>query len=553
LFSTSSGDFRKTQRQLDLTRAEDCSPPGSSLLSDPNSPNKQQRGKRKNHIMKSVLQLKNAIPPFLSGLALVWFVLLPHVQAVVPPPDGGYPNFTTAEGTKALQNLTTGAGNTAVGWFSLFSATTASFNTGVGAGTLALNTGDNNTATGTAALFLNTTGFSNTAVGSITLLHNDTGNNNTGIGAGALTSNTTGSANTAIGVGVLASNTGGGGNTATGTLALNANNGSLNTATGLAALQSNTTGGNNTAMGAGALNFNTTGHENTAVGQIALQNNVDGTFNSALGQGALASNTSGSDNTASGAGALFENSTGHENTAVGFQALNDNIGGNTNTAIGQAALSNNTTGSGNIAIGAGAGQSITTENNTIMIGSSYPFIQSGVIRIGSGNQSRTYIAAIHDVTTDIANAIPVLIAGDNQLGTMSSSRRFKKDIKPMDQASEAILALKPVRFQYKSDNTNTPQFGLVAEEVADVNSDLVVRDKNGEIYTVRYDAVNAMLLNEFLKEHKAFLEERRNVKKLEAALEAVTKRLNEQEAKIESVSAQMDIAKTTAQMVSNNP
>jgi hypothetical protein len=149
------------------------------------------------------------------------------------------------------------------------------------------------------------------------------------------------------------------------------------------------------------------------------------------------------------------------------------------------------------------------------------------------------------VTTVNANAIPVLIDSNNQLGTTSSSRRFKKEIKPMDSASEAILALKPVTFHYKSDSADTPQFGLIAEEVADVNPNLVVRDADGEIYTVRYEAVNAMLLNEFLKEH-------RKMQKLEAALEAVSERLKLQEARIQKVSAQLEPGKSAPQMVNNN-
>jgi hypothetical protein len=200
-------------------------------------------------------------------------------------------------------------------------------------------------------------------------------------------------------------------------------------------------------------------------------------------------NTAGGANTASGVNALLSNTAGDFNTAVGFNALNINM-----------------TGSNNIALGFSAGSNITGDYN-IDIGSTGGSGEFSTIRIGqAGSQTRTFVAGIRGVTTGNMNAIPVLIDSVGQLGTMSSSRRFKKEIKRMDKASEAILALKPVTFHYKSDKTNTPQFGLIAEDVAAVKPDLVVRDENGEIYTVRYEAVNAMLLNEFLKEHSTVQE-----------------------------------------------
>jgi len=348
--------------------------------------------------MKSRLQLKMAIQQLIIGLA-VCCVILPSAFAVIPPPDGGYPNFTTAEGTKALQNLTSGSGNTGVGWYSLFSATTASFNTGVGAGTLALNMNDENTATGTAALLLNTTGFQNTANGAF-------------------------------------------------------------------ALFSNTTGAQNTANGAFALFSNTTGNYNTANGSQALTHN-----------------------------------TGELNTANGFNALVSNTSGFGNTADGYQTLVNNSTGNGNTALGYNAGFNVTTANNVICIGDV----------AGADVDNTAWIANIYGTTTISGTTLPVVVSDSGQLGTTSSSRRFKNEIKPMDKASEAILALKPVTFHYKGDHRGTPQFGLIAEDVAAANPDLVVHDKDGEIYTVRYDAVNAMLLNEFLKDHKAFLEEQRKV------------------------------------------
>jgi hypothetical protein len=196
--------------------------------------------------------------------------------------------------------------------------------------------------------------------------------------------------------------------------------------------------------------------------------------------------------------------TGFENTATDSRALENNDSGIRNTADGFGALFNNS-GSGNIALGVNAGFNLTTGNNNIDIGNGGVAAESNTIRIGFV-QTRTFIAGIRGRTTGVANAVPVLIDSAGQLGTASSSRRFKKEIKPMDQTSQAIMGLKPVTFQYKSDSTGRPQFGLIAEEVAKVHPDLVVCDENGEIYTVRYDAVNAMFLNEFLKEHQTVQE-----------------------------------------------
>lgn len=312
--------------------------------------------------------MKPRIPSVLITFALVCFALSPRVQAVVPAPDGGYPNFTTAEGQNALFSLTTGSANTAVGWFSLRNDTT--------------------------------------------------GSNNTAIGAGALLSNDTGRRNTATGVGALLSNHGG-------------------------------------LLGAGSFN------------------------------------------TANGTAALLQNSTGFGNTAIG-----DN------------ALSSNTTGSNNTALGFSAGTAVTTASNVIAIGTE-----------GANVDNTCFIGNIRDAAVN-ASGVPVVIDLNNQLGTIVSSRRFKNEINPMDKASEAILALKPVTFHYKSDTTGTPQFGLIAEEVAEVNPDLVVRDKNGELYTVRYDAVNAMLLNEFLKEHK-------KIEKLEATVADLAAQLQKVSARVE--------------------
>src|SRR5207247_6870618 len=342
-----------------------------------------------------------------------------------------------------------------------------------------------NTATGSQALFSNTTGISNTANGAFALQGNTVGNGNTAVGLGALTFNTTGTGNTA---------------------------------TGIHALGNNTAANFNTAYGWFALFFNTLGTENTASGRNALQENTTGSFNTAYGAAALVNNQTGNGNTSTGFNALSRND-GNRNTADGVHALELNQLGNSNVAEGAFALSHNISGSFNTALGINAGSNLTTGNNNIDIGNPGIAGESAVIRIGMrGQQSTTFIAGIRGVTTGIADAIPVLIDSAGQFGTASSSRRYKKEIKPMDQASEAILALKPVTFHYKSDATGIPQFGLIAEEVAEVNPDLVVRDADGEIYTVRYDAVNAMLLNEFLKEHQKVEEQGHKVQEQEATI-----------------------------------
>jgi hypothetical protein len=270
----------------------------------------------------------------------------------------------------------------------------------------------------------------------------------------------------------------------------------------------NNTGNLNTAVGNEAL-FSNNADDNTAVGESALANNFDGTDNTAIGGLALQGNTSGGTNTASGFHALFSNTTGAGNTANGGGALNSN-----------------TTGSGNTALGSGAGAAATGDNNV--------YIGAGMNGV-AGESNACYIASIFGQTS--ASGIPVLINSNNKLGTATSSVRFKEDIKPMDNVSEALFALKPVAFRYKKeiDPLGVSQLGLVAEEVDKVNPDLVVRDKEGNPYSVRYDQVNAMLLNEFLKEHRAFLEEQGKVEKLEKQVAALT-------AGLQKVSAQMAAA-----------
>ena len=326
--------------------------------------------------------------------------------------------------------------------------------------------------------------------GTDALLSLSSGTNNTAIGADALANNVSGNDNTAVGFQALLLATGNH-NTAVGSEALFFDaSGHDNTATGFQALLNNTTGIENVASGAFALIENQTGDFNTATGTGALQANIDGDANTATGTAALSDNTSRINNTANGVNALFFNTTGHDNTADGLNAL-----------------LNNRTGSNNIAVGSQAGSNLTTGSNNIDIGALGSAGEANTIRIGkSGTQTKTFIHGIRGAT--VANGVGVIVGTTGQLGTVVSSARFKEAIKPMDKASEAILALKPVTFRYKKelDPDKIPQFGLIAEEVEKVNPDLVARDEEGKIMSVRYEAVNAMLLNEFLKEHRTVQE-----------------------------------------------
>ena len=453
-------------------------------------------------------------------LAVAFFALASTAQAVTPAPDGGYPNGNTAEGTNALFSLTNGIDNTALGQSALYNTTTSDYNTGVGFG----------------ALFNNTLGAENTAVGVSALVSNLKGSFNTAIGVNALFSNTTEN----IGFEIS-----GGRNTATGVNALFSNTtGTSNTAMGVNALYSNINGGSNTAVGDEALFNNAGTGDNTAVGYVALHDNRGGFDNTAVGSFALESNTTGFANTAVGRSALLggpTGNTGDNNTAIGRSALQNTSSGNSNTAVGNSALGTNSSGSNNVALGQSAGVNLTAGSNNIVIGAGVFGIagEGGKIRIGKqGTQNSAFIAGIYNVSEG-GTIKPVYINSSGRLGTQppASSRRFKTDIKPMAKGSEALLALKPVTFQYKGDEERTPQFGLIAEDVAKVNPDLVLRDDNGEIYTVRYEAVNAMLLNEFLKEH-------RKVQDLEKQIAALT-------ATIQKVSDQIALGKPARQLVVN--
>jgi trimeric autotransporter adhesin len=356
-----------------------------------------------------------------------------------------------------------------------------------------------------------------------------------------------------------------------------------NTAEGQSALLHLASGTYNTALGWTSLGFNVTGNYNTGVGAgTLLANNADN--NTATGAGALLSNTTGGQNTANGAFALLSNVSGSSNTAIGQAALDVNINGNSNTAIGASALSNSTssfntaignlalvsttTGVGNIGLGFMAGASHTTGNGNIDIGNLGVLGESNTIRIGvPGAAINCYIAGIFGATA--FNSAAVFVGSDGKLGTITSSARFKEGIRSMEQASEALFALKPVTFRYKKDidPDGTSQFGLVAEDVEQVNPDLVIRDAQGRPQTVRYEQINAMLLNEFLKEHRKVEELRSTVAtklatiadlkstvaQQQKGLELLTARLNEQAAQIQKVSAQLEVSKPAPQVVVNKP
>ena len=480
---------------------------------------KKGRRRKKNRKMKahrktnSIKRMNTKLSCHIMMLVLACLVFAPIAQAVVPAPDGGYPGFNTAEGQKALFSLTTGVANTAVGWSSLSSNTDGSFNTGIGTGTLLFNLGNQstgegvrNTATGAGALLSNSLGFQNTANGAFALFNNTEGVLNTAIGESALFFNTLGGGNTAIGV---------------------------------HALYSNSMGGDNTAVGAAALPSNTQGSENTAIGAQALLNN-----------------TLGLQNTAHGAFALRLNTTGNNNTATGYRALVGNVSGVENTAHGHLALANCT---GSYNVGLAGGFNLTNGDFNIDIGNDGEAGESNTIRIGSFCcQSRAFIAGISGVT--VSGGAAVYIKSDGQLGTSTSSARFKQDVRNMDKASETLLRLRPVTFRYKPefDPEGMAQFGLIAEEVEKVNPDLVLRDKDGKAFSVRYEQVNAMLLNEFLKEHRKVEEQGRRIEEqgvtiaqLKQEIATVVAYAKQQDSKIQEVKTQIEMSKSAPQIVIN--
>jgi hypothetical protein len=319
------------------------------------------------------------------------------------------------------------------------------------------------------------------------------------------------------------------------------------------ALGSNTTGQFNTAIGFEALFSNTTGQDNTATGTFALFPNTTGSGNTADGSGALGSNSSGTNNTAIGTKALNSATIANENTAIGVSALRSDSTGANNTAVGTNAFFNSTTGSGNTAVGHFAGTNLTTGSNNIYINNDGVASESNKIRIGTkGIQRNAFIAGISGVT--VAGGVGVIVDTNGKLGTVVSSERFKDDIQPMDKTSEAILALQPVTFRYKHelDPEAIPQFGLVAEQVEKVNPALVARDDQGKPYTVRYEAVNAMLLNEFLKEHRKGQKQDAMISELKTVVAQQQKEIKALTAGLQKVSNQLELTKPVARVVANN-
>ncbi len=380
------------------------------------------------------------------GAILSTLAFLPGAHAVVPPPDGCYPNFTTAEGCKTLNALTTGMGNTALGSYSLFLNTTGNFNTGVGTVALLINNADNNTAVGTRTLLLNSTGSENTAVGANALLNNDTGS------------------------------------------------------------------------------------DNNAFGSSALLNNVDGVFNNAHGRNALINNTA-SENNGFGDLALESVTTGTSNTAIGDDAGRFIVDGSGNVFVGDEAGTGLGTGVNScIAIGATGAGPFATFDNTCFIGSIY-----GEAVSDPGTQTAVYVDQF------------------NNVGVFNSSRRFKHDIKPMDKASETLHRLKPVTFKFNSDWKGTTQYGLIAEEVAEVDPQLVIHGKDGEVQSVHYEQINNMLLNEFLKEHKKVQELTATVAQQQKGMKILTAQLEELAVQIQKVSMQLEMSKPERKVTVNKP
>jgi hypothetical protein len=399
----------------------------------------------------------------------------------------------------------------------------------------------------------------NTAEGQNALFSLSSGTYNTALGFSSLRSNTTGILNTAIGAGTLLLNTGDD-NSATGAAALLSNTtGSSNTANGSRTLLSNTTGNSNTATGVFALLHNTTGNFNTANGGDALDSNTTGSFNTASGFDALLNNTIGTFNTAGGYQALYFNTEGRESTATGYQALYFNTTGIDNTASGYGALFSNTEGSNNTALGFGAGSNVTTANHVIAIGA-----------LGANVSDSCFIDNIYSNVQPVVGIDPdyVTVTSTGRLGRANiSSRRYKHDIKPMAKTSEALFGLKPASFRYNKeyDATQTLAFGLIAEEVAEVYPALVGRNARGQPESVRYDQINAMLLNEFLKEHEKVEKQQAAITRLESNaakhevtitelkkdMGALTAQLKERATQIRKVSHRIKISKPTSRVVVN--
>lgn len=344
---------------------------------------------------------------------------------------------------------------------------------------------------------------------------------NTAYGDDALSSNVSGFDNSAFGSGALFSNEAGGGNTATGFNSLFYNAvGTDNTATGVYSLNRNTAGNENTATGAFALLDNKAGSWNTGAGAFALYSNVSGNANSAFGRNALQSNLTGTKNSAFGSDAMYSNTAGRFNSAIGYSALRSNTTGSYNSATGHFALYSNATGSNNIAMGDFAGYQIVAGSNNIHIGNRGIVTDNAVIRIGTqGTQQATYLAGVRDV--NVTGGVPVMVTATGQLGVVSSSRRYKEDIRSMGDTSERLLKLHPVTFRYKQPDENNQkpeQYGLIAEEVAKVMPELVAYNEKGQPETIAYQTLTPLLLNELQREHKLVESQAQRLASVEARL-----------------------------------
>jgi hypothetical protein len=271
--------------------------------------------------------------------------------------------------------------------------------------------------------------------------------------------------------------------------------GARDTAVGVNSLAALTSGNSNTGLGYNSLLSCTSGGSNTALGTFSQNATTTGSVNTSVGSGSLSANTTGNGNVAVGNSAMSRNTTSGDNVAVGLNALFFTTGGS-NTAVGSNALATNSTGTGNIALGFFAGQFISSGSNNIDIGNSAPGNESDTIRIGN-TQTAAYLAGVSGVT--VSSGVQVYIDSNGQLGTLTSSARFKEDVADMAGASRLLMQLRPVTFRYKApydDGSHRLQYGLIAEEVAKVDPELVQFDAKGQAQTVRYHYVNMMLLNE---------------------------------------------------------
>lgn len=411
-----------------------------------------------------------------------------------------------------------------------------SYNTAIGAYTLWQNqSGNGNTVVGYTAMYWSTTGWQNTAVGNQSLNQNRTGTWNTAIGQNSLIGNTTGSNNTGSGIDAGACSTTASNNTATGAFALSGGGVYTLSVPWPTCPTSGATGGNNTTTGAYSMFNNLTGTDNTATGYQALQANTSGSNNVASGDGALYANTNGASNTASGHHALYTNTTGYHQTADGASTLFSNTTGDNNVAFGFEALYANTTGSNNIAVGANAGYLLTQGSNNIDIGNVGVAGEGGVIRIGtSGTNTEAFIAGI---TGSKVTGSAVYVTSSGQLGVLASSERYKTDVAPMGSSSEKLAELRPVTFHLKTDPGGERQYGLIAEEVANVYPELVIRSASGRIEGVRYEELSPMLINEAQQQQRKLAEQSREIAALKQQLSLVLRKSDEMQAALERLEA----------------